>query len=58
MISVKSLTKPKKSRVFKKKDHSTVSNAFSKSRSNRIPGIFSSSALSIRSKISLVHSPM
>jgi hypothetical protein len=40
------------------KSYSTVSNAFSKSRSNRIPGIFSSSALSIRSKISLVHSPM
>jgi hypothetical protein len=44
-----SLPKPKRTSDFKRKDYSTVSNAFSKSRSNRIPGIFSSSALSIRS---------
>ena len=50
--------KLKKDSVSFIKFHSKESNAFSKSRSNTIPGIFSSSVLSIRSHISLEHSPI
>jgi hypothetical protein len=46
------------SNVFSINDHSTVSKAFSTSINSKRPGISSSSNLSIKSYISLVHSPI